>query len=76
MITYIENAESLRPKIEVATGKMNEAVLRNQRPNIADKESNIADKGSNIADRRARITDKDRTSLIEEQESLISIEYR
>ncbi|WP_185903440.1 hypothetical protein [Lysinibacillus sphaericus] len=52
MITYIENAESLRPEIEVATGKMNEAVLRNQRPNIAD--------------RRARITDKHRTSLIEE----------
>lgn len=49
MVTYTENAESLRPKIEVATGKMNEVVLSNQHPNFADRRPRIADKASNIA---------------------------
>jgi len=58
LVTYTENVESLRPKIEVATGKMNEVVLSNQHPNIADRRAKIADKASNIADRRPRIADK------------------
>ena len=58
MVTYIEDAESLRPKIEIATGKMNEAVLSNQRPKFADRRVRTADKASNFADRRARIADK------------------
>ena len=49
LVTYTENVESLRPKIEVATGKMNEVVLSNQHPNIADRRAKIADKASNIA---------------------------
>lgn len=53
LVTYTENAESLRPKIEVATGKMNEVVLSNQRPNFADRSAKIADKASNIADKES-----------------------